>query len=431
VLKPFYDFIKDVRERGLEYTSGRLYAKYQGTVTSNADPQETARVEVKCRYATGRDTPLSLPAYPSTPYGGKDKGFYFPPDEGDPVWVWFDLGKPDQPRYSGSWWCNPDQARKPATSHVPAEFRGEGGSPTKRGIKWKRGHVLLGDEAADTAKVSLSTGEQKEEGAVAEKHHELLMDDTSGSEQIVVSSFGGHKTSWVDIAGQEKIEHLSKAGHFVRIDDVNESITLETKNGYKIVIDQLTQSITAETPGQQQIEMTDAPPGIVVSDATQNKVTLNALGVKVETPLLVDVQAGANVNVEAGGAATVKTVGAATVQAGGALTLSGATMAAASAGVGSAEIAGLQTDQFKGGLTQTVIGLWNVTSTIISLISNAISLGLPGTKFALIDVRFLPFYTAHTHIVTVPGAGIPTATTPPVGTPPTAITVATQNVVAN
>ncbi len=408
LLEPFYEFVKTVRERGIEYTSGRFYTKYQGEATTVTDPQEQGRVRVTTQYVTGRTEELRQWAYPTTPYGGQDKGIYFPPDEGDPVWVWFDLGKPDQPRISGSWWCNPAPTRKPATSHVPAEFRGSGLTPpTRRGIKWKRGHVLLGEDDPENAKIRLQTGEQTAPGQEAVVHHSLLLDDTVGFEQIVMSSFGGHQTSWVDIAGQEKIEHKSAGEHVIRIDDVQENITLEMLAGYKVVIDQAEQKISIETPGQQKVELTDAPPAITLEDVTQQSIKMEPTGITVDTPLLTRITAAGLIDVTAGGAATVKAGGLATVTGQGVTVNSsggGATQHIAT-GITNGTYTGAVTNDFLGAFTQTVAGIWKTVASTAQIFGALVELGSEGgAKFFLVDERFITIYNqnvaifnAHTH----------------------------------
>jgi hypothetical protein len=57
-----------------------------------------------------------------------------------------------------------------------------------------------------------------------------------------------------------------------------------------------------------------------------------------------------------------------------------------------------------------VAGLWQVTSTLVSIISPAISLGTGGVKYFLVDDRFLTLFNAHFHLSAA--VGIPTS--PPI-----------------
>ena len=408
------DFLQKVSDYGLEVGFGRYYAKYMGTVEDAADPQGQGRVRVSCRVATGRTNPLAKWAYPSADYGGPDKGVFFPPDEGDLVWVWFDQGKTTEPRYSGAWWgSRAADEKKPADSHVPAEFRPGDQVPTKRGIKTKGGLGLLFDDTLDEVKVELWTGEQKEAGAAAERKHLFQLDNTNESEQIVILSESGHASRWVDIAGEERIEHVTAKEHEITISDKDDKITLKTKGGFELVIDQKNKKITAETAGGQKIEMLDSGSKINIEDTTGNKVALSPTGVDVTSEVMVNVTAKAT--------ATIQATGAATVDAGGALTLTGAGLAITSksggattqtaSGAATGDFTGIKTDTYKGGLIQNVTGLFSMVATSVVLAGQAAGAVLvgsvAGTKFKLVDERALTWLEAHTH--TAIGLGSPTS----------------------
>jgi len=408
-----FDLLLKVRDYGLEVALGRYYAKYAATVEDAADPQGQGRVRVSSRVATGRTNPIAKWAYPSADYGGQDKGIFFPPDEGDLVWVWFDQGKTSEPRYSGAWWgSRAKDEKKPDDSHVPAEFRPGDTAPTKRGIKTKGGLGLLFDDTEDEVKIELWTGEQKEAGAAAERKHLFQLDNTNESEQIVILSESGHASRWVDIAGEERIEHITAKEHEIIISDKDDKITLKCKDGFELVIDQKNQKITAATAAGQKIEMLDSGTKINIEDSTGNKVTLSPTG--------VDVTSEVALNVTAKAAATIQAQGAATVDAGGALTLTGASLALSSksgttsqtsAGAATGTFTGIKTDTYSGGLFQNVTGLFSTVATSVILAGQAAGAVLVGSvagaKFKLVDERALTWLEAHTH--TAIGLGAPTS----------------------
>lgn len=410
-----FDFVRELREFGLEFTSGRYYSKYLGTVEDAADPQGQARVRVSCRTVTGRTDPLREWAYPSTGYGGEDKGIFFPPDEGDLVWVWFDQGKMTQPRYSGSWWASrgTGDQKKPGDSYVPAEFRPGDKAPTKRGIKTKGGQGLLFDDTEGEVKVELWTGEQKEVGEPAERKHLFQLDNTKDSEQIVVLSESGHSSKWIDIAGKEAISHKTAKEHEVTISDADDKITIRCKDGFELVIDQKNKKITAETAAGQKIELLDSGSKINIEDSTGNKVTLSPTGIEVTSE--------ATVNVTAKGAATISAEGTVSVEAKGALSLKGVGVNLESSGGGAtfqkgtgaatSEFTGIANNTYNGGLVQAVTGLFSTIATSILLAGQAAGTVLVGSatgaKFALVDERVLTWIEAHTH--TAIGLGAPTS----------------------
>jgi hypothetical protein len=408
-----FSVLEDIRDYGLETVFGRYYGKYLGYVEDTADSQGQGRVRVSCRVATGRSNVLAHWAHPSADYAGQDKGMFFPPDQDDLVWVWFDHGDPTQPRYSGSWWANRAKDKSSDGSFVPAEFNPGKEAPKKRGIKTKAGHGLLFDDTEDEQKVELWTGVQGDPGTAAERKHQVRLDSTKDAELVEVRSAEGHYTRWNDKSGEHAIESKTKKEHEVTISDEDDKITIKCKDGYQIVIDQKGKKITAETAVGQKIEMLDTPPTVNVEDSTGNKITLSPTG--------VDVVSKALVNVTAAGAVTVTAAGAASVTAGGALALTGAGLAITSAagglasmvasGVSSGSFIGIKSETYLGGLLQSITGAWVMLTTsalIVGLAPASILLGsLLGTKYKLVDERALIWLAQHTH--TAIGLGTPTS----------------------
>jgi hypothetical protein len=414
-VQQFFDFVAALREHGLGYTSGRFYGKHGGRTKECNDPQGQGRVRVTCQAVTGRAETLSLWAYPASPFAGKDKGFFFPPDEDDMVHVEFDHGDPTQPRVVGSWWGNNSADKTPATSHVPREFAYVDGLPKRRGIKTKRGHGILFDDDVSNPLVKLWTGEQKEEGKAAEVNHSLTMIDKAGEEEIVIASKSGHQTSWIDVTGKEAVEIKSAKEHLIRLDDVEEEIMIATKDQNLIQISQKLGKVLISTKAGQVVELTDSPAGIRVQDITGNIIQTGPAGVDVTTPLNVNVTAAASVAVTAGAAASVVSGGALSLTGGGGVAVTSLGPASMLAlGAASSTFLGIKNEVFLGGLIQTIIGIWGVTSILVEIVTASAQIGSLGTKFRLIDERFLAFYLSHTHSTSVAGAptGVPSVTPP-------------------
>lgn len=423
-----FDLFGEMREYGLERRIRRYYSNYNGQVANDEDPQEQGRSRVRCEIVRGNSEEIGLWAYPITPYAGRDRGFFFPPEAEDPVWVSFDHGDQSQPRVVGSWWLNRGSEKTPQTSEVPKEFAYVDNKPQRRGIKTRKGIILFDDAAP---KVRLAGINQTAELTEAEVLHFIDLDSTPGSEEFVAGSFAGHRFRMVDTAGSEKIEAVSIAGHVFRIDDAGQKVTIETATQQKIEIDIAVSKITLETPGQQRIEVADSPAGITLQDVTGNIIKTSPGGVDVTSALAVNINAAA--------AATINAAAAATINAAGALALTGTGMAITSAGGGvtsqtatglsTGNYLGLKTETFLGGLTQIVLGLWNVTSTLVEIVAPAVNLGAVGPKFALVDTRFLTDpsgYLAHTHaVISAPGVTGPPSSSPPING------ITTQSVFAN
>lgn len=142
------DSLTELKEHGLEASHRRFYSKYYGKVESNQDPQQQGRVlislgatgKINFSQSTGQSItgngqqnvnnslavpePYELYANPSSPFAGDNYGFYFPPQTGDRVWVWFDHGDPTIPNISGGMWSNSGAGspKTANTSTIPVEF---------------------------------------------------------------------------------------------------------------------------------------------------------------------------------------------------------------------------------------------------------------------------------------------------------------------
>lgn len=467
------DIMSKIGLVGLEYTHRRFYSKYKGTVEENLDPQAQGRVQVsvvdtgKVQITGNKITPqtLELFAYPSSPFAGDNYGFYFPPEVGDSVWVWFDMGDPTIPHISGGWWKNmgssPPQSDsvnitsqtpqgqkstvKPSTtSQIPVEFNSnlngsintnkasETSLLTSRGIKTRLGHGILfedDDEYGRDTGVTLWTGsaapEPTSQAGIAPKpqpairHHSINLSDRD--ERITISTFGpgpaqnGHTTIWDDLPATQGIRTTSIYGHTINVDDVAKSITIKTKLGHQIVISDTLNSITAKTVLGNTLLLSDQAQTASITTIGQQSVVLNdtALTTAVTTPGIVSVTAG--------GAATITAGAAATVTAAGALAITGTGVAITSAGGGPSisfasgvsenTFVGLVNENYLGALEQIVIGAWNVTAATATIISNLIALGsATGTKFYLVTDAFIDAFNLHTHPIPAPAVSTVTST---------------------
>lgn len=402
-------FIRDLRERGLEYAAGRYYSKYMGIVVDTNDPQGQGRVLVSVEVANGRTDPIQKWAYPSAEYAGQDKGMFAPPDVGDAVWVWFDHGDRSQPRYSGSFWGNPTQAKTRDTSHVPAEFRTGSGPVTTRGFKTKAGHGwLFEDDDTKGKRVEVWTGSQDTPGVAATKRHRIVLSDETGSEEVSIQSNGGHSFRMSDVANAEEVSVTTSRGLFARLIDHLQRIVIGGPLGFSLTIDERTGQIVLQSPTGNRVQIDEATQTVLVSDVTQNSVTLSPAGVSLVSPTAVNISSAGAVNVASAGAAVVNAAGAVTVSGAGLSMAStaGAPSSQTASGVTNNSFVGLKTEELAGGLIQVILGLWQVTGVIVSIIAPSISLGTAGTKFVLMDSRFIALFNAHTHNAI--GIGLPT-----------------------
>lgn len=155
---------------GLEYFR-RYYGPYRAIVDDNADPAGLGRVTVNCpraRMPSGNGHWL----FPMSSGAGAGHGEFFPPEKGDAVWIFFDNGDPSVPQcYLGGWYHGSD---------IPEDLSPDGGKPPV-----KRGWATPGG-------------------------HEIVLDDTGGSEKILIK----HKNGKIVQITSDSLSIGSQNGNF-------------------------------------------------------------------------------------------------------------------------------------------------------------------------------------------------------------------------
>jgi phage protein D/phage baseplate assembly protein gpV len=163
-------------------------------VTDNQDPENMGRVKVK--YPTLSDTDSSYWARLATPSAGNDRGFYFLPEVNDEVLVAFEQGDINLPYVIGSLWNGKDKAPQSASD-----------AKDKRMIKTRSGHIII-------------------------------LDDTSGSEKIIIKDKTGNNVVQIDSSSNElsiKMDGETKIKAKGKISlDSDQDISIKAVNGVNI-----------------------------------------------------------------------------------------------------------------------------------------------------------------------------------------------------
>lgn len=396
---PVENFLRDVQENGLENSMARrYYAKYEALVVSNRDPQQQGRVLIRVFVLKRRDT-LDVWAYPSALFAGPDYGAYFPPEEGDHVWAWFDHGKPSYPGISGGWWLAPK--RNAASSHLPSEFKElvPDTSPTKRGIKTKKGHALLFDDSDTNPQVQLWSGQQAAEGVDAIKRNVISLSDEPGQERLTLETFVGHALRLVDSpVGSNGITMETLAGIRLFFDETLQLARIETPAGREIVIDDLgaVMSIFGLTG---QIDINDGTQTLDITSVGQINITGN--GVNINSSAGVQQQQGAgNIDQTFTGNKTVTLNGNETKNVNGNETHN-------VVGTYQKQITGTSTLTFLGGLIMAITGALVIGGALTTAIGLTIAAATPaavtlgaatGIFFRLVTENFITQYNANVAI---------------------------------
>jgi uncharacterized protein involved in type VI secretion and phage assembly len=129
-----------------EQSRTRLYGKYRGIVTDNADPEGLGRLRAQVPQVMGEEpTPWALPC---VPYAGDGVGSYLIPPAGAGVWIEFESGDPSRPIWSGCWW---------ARGEAPESIDGASADPEVKITKTGSGLQLVLDDSSQT--ITLSDGD--------------------------------------------------------------------------------------------------------------------------------------------------------------------------------------------------------------------------------------------------------------------------------
>jgi hypothetical protein len=149
------DRIGDYATRGLppddgEYDGPRFHGPWAARVSNNNDPDKMGRLEVIVSQVSGT-SPHPRWAWPSATMlsPGKDRGSLWLPETDDWIIVEFENGNPNYPMWRGAW-------------HAKGELHAD-----------------------------LKTNYPNRRGFVTKAGHQLIFDDTSGSEKIIVKHSSG------------------------------------------------------------------------------------------------------------------------------------------------------------------------------------------------------------------------------------------------
>lgn len=144
----FEDFYHWFTYSGLEFF-GKFYSFYEGTVESVEDPDKLGRIQVKVK-KVGMDKQSPIWAYPAGFTGaGNQRGWFWPPEVGDFVWVAFLNGKIQDapPIYFGGWF---------AKGELPSELGyGSQKYPTTRGFVTRMGHTFTFNDESGKEEIDL------------------------------------------------------------------------------------------------------------------------------------------------------------------------------------------------------------------------------------------------------------------------------------
>ncbi|MGB7953624.1 MAG: phage baseplate assembly protein V [Candidatus Nitrosopolaris sp.] len=138
----------------MKIDSTRIYGKYSGTVSDNADPLTQGRIRATdVAILEGEETGWALPC---TPFAGPGVGFFFLPPVGAKVWIEFEAGKVEHPIWSGCFWR--DGEASTMLSSLP-NSPSSSDAPKTKVIKTEKATLSLSDlTSAQGITIEITTG---------------------------------------------------------------------------------------------------------------------------------------------------------------------------------------------------------------------------------------------------------------------------------
>lgn len=221
------ELIEKIRLFGLEFL--RLYyGCYAANVVDNKDPLKIGRVRILAPDVGQEQEMRSTWVQPMFLGAGTDRGFFWPPEIGDSVRVFYQKGRNNNPvAYLGGWYGTPDDR-----AELPSEMGYTSGSspvPVRRGWVTRMGHRLLFGEEPGKEFVELVW----------------------------------HLAASGDAARTDASKTAARTGQTAKLRFEEAGVTLLDRKGAKVFLD-------------------SANDLVVVSDSRGNKITLSSSGIELD-----------------------------------------------------------------------------------------------------------------------------------------------------
>lgn len=224
-VEALYDLIEALSTHGLENVLRLFYGVYQAEVTSNSDPEQRGRVQVRV-VDLAHTEPMSTWVRPFFSGAAKNRGSFSVPEIGDWVLVYYENGDPSALKgyLPGGHY---------GASELPAEFAYVGKKPVRQGLVTRMGHTVLLDDDAPSIRVIWHRAEDSDK---ARTDPSLSADRTKGKSSVAefVADGGFHLKTWnemeLTLSGSESKATLrTKSGAHLEISD--DGFELKDKSG--------------------------------------------------------------------------------------------------------------------------------------------------------------------------------------------------------
>jgi len=216
------EILDNITRYGIEFY--RVYpGLYRAIVTANDDPKGKGRVQAHVPSIQEEAMPVWIKA--AMPGAGKGRGFFWPPEVGDPVFVSFAEGQPSRPEcYIGGWF-----GYRGGSSDVPDALGYSGDYPDIRGMVTRWGHKLIfsDEDGGERVEIVWNKPNSSDEARTDRSKTAGTGSNTQG---------GGSASIKITSDGSIEITDNANPAQTIKTNATQGTIEVADKNGNKVVL---------------------------------------------------------------------------------------------------------------------------------------------------------------------------------------------------
>ena len=215
---PLLALLQNIQEKGIEQVLRIFPGVYPAQVVSSEARPDGARGEIvaHCPEVHGPVAPTKAYFKPIFAAAGTKRGMFWPPEDGDTVYVTFQQGQPDRPGYylGGSFGAPPGEE-----PDLPSSLGYTDTRPEKRGFRTRAGHELTFNDTPDGETVSVVWSQPATDDP-SRKDRKVSASETTGTKHtllfskrgVLLLTASGNLLELSDTDDNVKILHNPKSG---------------------------------------------------------------------------------------------------------------------------------------------------------------------------------------------------------------------------
>lgn len=216
------EILDNITRYGVEFY--RVYpGLYRAVVTANNDPKGRGRVQA--HVPSMQQRALTTWIKPAMMGAGRGRGFFWPPEVGDPIYVSFAQGQPSRPEcYIGGWF-----GYRGGTSDVPDALGYSGDYPDIRGFVTRWGHKLAFSDEDGSEYVEIAWNKPN-------SSDEARRDRSKTAGEGSNTQGGGKASLKFTSDGSIEITDNANPNQTIKMNASQGTIEVADKNGNKVVL---------------------------------------------------------------------------------------------------------------------------------------------------------------------------------------------------